>query len=161
MIQKKIPFTIRKAKEEDLSQMQILFADTVNTICSKDYSQDQISAWISGIENRERWIQIIQKQITLIAENGDHLLGFVSFANQNHIDLLYVHKNYQNFGIAKTLFLEILNESNISKQKRLTADVSKTAAPFFHKMGFKITLEQKNDRNGVDLINYKMEKTID
>jgi putative acetyltransferase len=40
------------------------------------------------------------------------------------------------------------------------ADVSITAKPFFEKIGFKIIQEQHVKLNGIELTNYKMEKSI-
>lgn len=156
----KTSFIIRQANEVDLQRMQTLFVDSVKSICSKDYNHDQINAWISGIENKDRWAQIIQKQFTLIAENSNILLGFASVANQNYIDLLYVDKDFQNLGVAKTLYLEILSEAIKEKQTKLISDVSITALSFFKRLGFEVKIEQRNFRMGIELINYKMEKNI-
>ena len=81
-------YKIRKAKLQDLKQTQTLFLDTIKSSCAKDYNPEQINAWISGIENYERWVAIMERQYTIVAETNDRLLGFASLANQNYLDLL-------------------------------------------------------------------------
>lgn len=153
-------FKIRMARLQDLIKLQNLFVDTVKSICKKDYNSEQINAWISGVENSERWSNILQKQYTIVAEIDDILLGFASLASHNYVDLLYVNSEFQNLGIAKALFNDILRQAIIHKQNVLHSDVSITALPFFQKFGFEIISEQKNYRKGIELINYKMQKKI-
>ncbi|WP_084085316.1 GNAT family N-acetyltransferase [Chryseobacterium sp. YR221] len=77
-----------------------------------------------------------------------------------NIDLLFVHKDYQHQGIAKALYTQIEQEALQQEASILNADVSKTAKPFFEKMGFKVNAEQTVHLKGVDLINYKMSKNL-
>ncbi|HBV14092.1 GNAT family N-acetyltransferase [Chryseobacterium carnipullorum] len=58
------------------------------------------------------------------------------------------------------MYTFIEQEAILRKQKILTADVSKTAKPFFEKMGFKMIREQTVDVKGIGLTNYKMEKEL-
>ncbi len=153
-------FNIRTARLNDLINMQTLFVDSIKSICKKDYNPEQINAWISGVENSEKWIDIIQRQYTIVAETNDILLGFATLANHNYFDLLYVNSEFQNLGIAKALFADILQKALKEKQKVLDSDVSITALPFFQKFGFKIISEQRNYRKGIVLINYKMQKNL-
>lgn len=59
---------------------------------------------------------------------------------------------------------KILNELELEAQKNnskiITSDISITAKPFFEKKGFNAITEQKNIRQNVELINYKMEKIL-
>lgn len=153
-------YKIRKARLQDLKSAQKLYVDTIKSSCTKDYNPNQINAWISGIENTERWIAIMERQYTIVAENNDRLLGFASLANLNYLDLLYVNSEFQNLGIAKALFAEILNQAILEKQSILYSDVSITALPFFRKLGFEVISEQKNIRKNIELINYKMYKRV-
>ncbi|SHK67163.1 GNAT family N-acetyltransferase [Chryseobacterium polytrichastri] len=152
--------TIRKGNKNDLAQLQQLFVDTIHFVCHKDYNQKQIEAWSSGIENKERWQQVIHHQYILVATEQDKILGFCSLDNGNYIDLLFVHKNHQHQGIALQLYTLIEQEARQQNQKYLTADVSKTAQPFFEKIGFKLIKEQIVTVKGVELTNFKMKKDL-
>lgn len=150
--------TIRPGNIRDLTEMQKLYVDTITTICKDDYSQEQIKAWTSSIENTQRWTDILTSQFILITELDDKIVGYISLYNNNYIDLLFVHKDYQRQGIADKLYVEIEKEAIKQKGTFLSADVSKTARPFFEKKGFITIKEQTNIRQGVEIINYKMTK---
>jgi len=151
--------TIRKGTSTDLPEMKQLFTETITSVCKKDYNKDQISAWKLGAGSEERWNKVIENQLVFIAEINKQIAGFCTL-DGNNIDLLFVHKNFQRQGIAKNLYTFIEQEARNQKQKFLTADVSKTARPFFENAGFKIIKEQTVNVKGTDLINYKMEKIL-
>ena len=71
---------------------------------------------------------------------------------------MFIDPSYAGLGVAKRLIVEIFNYRHI--EGRLTAFVSKTALPFFERQGFKVVKENKNQREGVVLINYLMERSI-
>ncbi|MDR3026242.1 GNAT family N-acetyltransferase [Chryseobacterium sp.] len=150
--------TIRKGISKDLPEMLELFTSTIDEVCQKDYKPQQIEAWKSGAENKERWINVISSQHVLIAENGNQIVGFCTLDKGNYIDLLFVHKDYQQKGIAAMLYHEIEKEALEHDTKQITADVSKTARPFFEKMGFHVIKEQIVHVRGIALTNYKMTK---
>jgi putative acetyltransferase len=153
-------FHLRQSTIEDLAAMQQLFYETVTTINAQDYDSEQIKVWASGIENQERWMEILSSQFIIIAEFNAEIVGFCSLSPTNYIDLLYVHKNFQRLGIAQILFEEIEKEAIKRNIQTLISDVSKTAKLFFEKMGFELIHEQKVLRKGIELINFKMIKKI-
>jgi putative acetyltransferase len=140
--------------------MQQLFVETISTICQHDYSPEQIKAWTSSIENTQRWTDKINSQYFPIAEIDNKIVGFASLENNDYLDFLYVHKDYQRQGIAKLLYSEIEKEAIRRKAVALHADVSKTAKPFFEKQGFKTVAPQTKVIQGVEIINYKMTKHL-
>lgn len=157
-------FIIREGQLDDLSELQKLFVDTVTAICKTDYDNDQIEAWISDTKNnesRERWQNVLTKQFVLVAQHENKIVGFATLDKGSYIDFFYVHKDYQRQGIANKLYTDIENESKRQQQTILTSDVSKTARPFFEKQGFKVIAEQIVNKKDINLINYKMKKTLD
>lgn len=58
---------VRQGQLDDLPELQKLFVDTVTTICNADYDQQQIEVWTSGIDNKQRWDDIVTKQFVLVA----------------------------------------------------------------------------------------------
>ena len=156
-------YVIRKGQLGDLAELQKLFLDTITEICKVDYNEDQIDAWIADTKNnknRQRWIDILTKQFVLVAQIQNEIVGFITLDHGNYIDLLYVHKNHQRQGIADSLYKNIENEARRQDQSFLTSNVSKTARPFFEKVGFEVTKKQTIDRQNVTLTNYKMTKKI-
>ncbi|HHH54015.1 MAG TPA: GNAT family N-acetyltransferase [Bacteroidetes bacterium] len=154
-------FVIRKGKLNDLPEMKNLFVNTITEICKSDYNKQQISIWTSSSENDKRWNEMITDQVVLIAEYENKIVGFISLENGNYIDFLYVHKDYQRKGIAKKLYSAIEKEALRQKQTKLSSDVSKTARPFFEKVGYEIVDKQIVIKKNVELTNYKMKKNVE
>lgn len=152
--------SIRLSKLSDLTEMQKMFVDTISTICKDDYSPEQIEAWTSSIENTQRWTDKLTFQYFLVAELDNKIVGYASLDNNDYFDFLYVHKNYQRQGIADRLYSEIEKEAIERKATVLNSDVSETARRFFEKKGFKIITPQTNIIKDVEIINYKMTKTL-
>ncbi|MBF4493927.1 GNAT family N-acetyltransferase [Flavobacterium sp. MR2016-29] len=150
----------RKATISDLSEMQEMYIETIKWVCKNDYTPLQIDAWVSGLNNTERWLKVIHNQFVLLALIENKIVGYGTLKDGNYIDFFCVHKNYQRQGIADEIFIKLELEAKKENSKTMTADVSITAKPFFEKKGFIIKGEQKNIRLGVELINYKMEKEI-
>ena len=151
---------IRKGQIEDMSEMQLMFVDTITSVCSADYDIQQIKVWTSSIENVQRWNDILTEQFVLIAQEEGRIVGFATLRDGNYLDLLYVHKDYQRQGIAHKLYYEIENEAMSSGQTELTSDVSITAKPFFEKAGFQVINQQTVIRQGVEFTNFKMMKEL-
>jgi putative acetyltransferase len=152
--------SIRPAKLSDLTEMQKMFVDTILTICKEDYSPDQLKVWTSSIEDTQRWADKLTSQYFLVAELDYKIAGYASLENNDYLDFLYVHKNYQRQGIAGKLYSKIEIEAINKKATCLHSDVSKTARPFFEKVGFTTVMEQTITRQGAELINYKMTKQL-
>jgi putative acetyltransferase len=151
---------IYRAELTDLKALQELFVETISSVCSADYDSDQIAAWTSSVEDSERWLNILTKQVVVVAKISEQIVGFATLANGNYIDLLYVHKDHQGKGIAGTLYKHLEHVARQNDQSDLSADVSKTALPFFQHMGFTIEREQTVVRRGVELVNFRMRKLL-
>lgn len=150
----------RKATISDLAEMKELFVQTIQSVCKNDYNPDQINVWISGAENTQRWIDVIEKQFVLLAIIENKIVGFVTLKDGNYIDFFFIHKDFQRQGIANKIFVELELKAKNHHSKIITSDVSITAKPFFLKKGFVVKAEQKNMEKGVEIINYKMEKEL-
>jgi putative acetyltransferase len=137
-----------------------MFVETVENTCTDDYSPEEIKVWASSIQNQDRWLRKLKTQYFLVAENDSEIIGFASLEHHTHLDMLYVHKDYQRMAIAQTLFDEIENEAIKNKATELTASVSITAKAFFEKNGFGILSIKKNKIDKVEIINYMMKKNL-
>ena len=75
-----------------------------------------------------------------------------------HIDCFYVHDEHQNHGVGSSLMNAIFNKANTLQLKRLFAEVSITAKPFFEAKGFKVVKQQTVNIRNTELTNFVMEK---
>lgn len=152
--------TLRKGTKDDLPEMLQLFTATIDEVCMKDYDLQQLEAWKSGAENEERWIKVISDQYVVVAVTKNKIVGFCTLDQGNYIDLLFVRKEFLHRGIATMLYQQIEQKALLNNEKELTADVSKTARPFFEKKGFQIVQEQTVHVKGIAMTNYKMVKHL-
>ena len=150
--------TTRRTELADLEQLQALFVDTIRATCSDDYSEDQINAWISSIENHDRWKRLITHQFSIVAETDGIIVGLAALDDPEYLDFLYIHKDFQRQGIANLLFDELKLESLHQGHYKLISDVSITARPFFESKGFEVVKENRKEIRGVELINYRMKE---
>lgn len=150
-------FEFRRYNPKDCKQTIDLFRDTVQNINSKDYSKEQVNAWIQGAKDINKWNQSFLDHYTIVAEENNKIIGFGDVDNTGYLDRLYVNKNYQRQGIASVICDKL--ESKINSNRIIT-HASITAKPFFEHRGYKLIKKQEVKRNGIYLVNYIMEKTI-
>jgi len=153
-------YTLRAGQSADLLELQQLFVTTIREVCASDYNESQINAWVSSVENEQRWIDMLRNQFVVVALDNGIIIGFGTLDCGNHIDMFYVHKYYQGQGVAKSIYRKLELEAIRQNHASLSADVSKTARAFFEKMGFSVIAEQTILRKSVTLTNYKMTKLI-
>ena len=153
-------FTTRRGTLEDLGELQQLYVETINKVCRNDYNQDQLNAWCSGIENKERWEALLRDQFVLVALSGDEIVGFASLDKGSYIDMFYVHKDFQGQGLASLLYSLIEEEVLAQGTIKITADISETARPFFERKGFVIDAQQTFPVKGIMISNFRMSKVF-
>lgn len=107
----------KKGTLSDLGEMQQLYIETIQSVCKNDYNTAQIKAWISGVENKERWLEVIETQFVLLILIENQIAGFGTLKDGNYIDFFYIHKDFQRQGIADKLLteLELEAKNNIPK----------------------------------------------
>lgn len=154
---------IRRAIEDDLDQIRQLFYETVVTINSKDYTSEQINSWASGYKNVDSWRKKIKEQYFLVAvtPEDNNIIGFGSLTENGYIDLMFVHKDHQGKGVAKSI-LEALEHiaSDRLKIKEIWSDASVTARPFFESKGFKVQKVYHKKIEDTEFINSIMTKEL-
>ena len=95
------------------------------------------------------------KHYTVVAVKNNIIVGFSDIDKTGYIDRLFVHKDYQNQGIASALCDELEQAVDVD---RIITHSSITAKSFFVNRGYKVIREQQVIRNGISLTNYIMEK---
>lgn len=150
----------RIATLNDLDELQQLYVDTIDVVCINEYNAEERKVWASGINNKQRWLDVMHTQYILLALVNGQITGFATLKAWNYIDFFYVHKDFQRMGIAKELLYQLEKEAAKHGTKTLSSDISKTARPFFEKHGYSVLKEQHHQRENVILVNYRMEKYL-
>lgn len=152
--------SIRLSMPDDLEVLQRLFVECILSVCAGDYSEDQLRVWSASVKNIQRWTEMLSEQYALVAERHKTIVGFASLAHKGYVDFIYVHKDFQRQGIAERLYADIEKAARRRQAVELHSDVSKTARPFFERMGFRAIKEQTLTIEGIEISNYLMIKVL-
>ncbi len=68
-----------------------------------DYTPAQLDAWADGNVDIAAWDRSFTAHCTLVAAEGDVIVGFGDIAPDGYPDRLYVHCEHQRRGIASVL----------------------------------------------------------
>lgn len=144
---------IKNYEEKYLNDIIIMITECIVSINKKDYSENQILAW-SDI-NLNDFKQSIPKHAHIALTNDNKIIGYADMDSYGYLDRLFVHKEYQNQGIATLLIKEL--EKNCTSLSFSTYS-SITAKPFFESQGYKVIKENLVFLRGEVFLNYYMEK---
>jgi len=153
-------FALRPFLAEDTPLLAEIFRASIEELTADDYSDGARRAWASAADDEKAFARRLGDQLTLIATMSGSPVGFASLANNETVDLIYVHPAVAGQG-AGTMLVDALAKLAAARGgKRLTADVSDSAQDFFRKRGF--TAQQRNTvlRGGEWLANTTMDKTL-
>lgn len=137
-----------------------MFYHTVHTINAKDYTQQQLNVWATGKIDMATWDKTFLEHNTLVAEEHNIIVGFGDIDDSGYVDRLFFHKDYQGKGITTAIITELERQAVIDDNSIFTTHAPITAKPFFEKQGYRVVSENKVIRNGVELTNFIMEKSI-
>ncbi|HTX06424.1 MAG TPA: GNAT family N-acetyltransferase, partial [Steroidobacteraceae bacterium] len=89
------------------------------------------------------------------------IAGFSDLEADGHIDLLYVHPDFQRRGVARALLEHIESAARERSLLRLYTEASITARPVFEARGFRVIAPRTVTVGGESMINYRMEKGLE
>ncbi|MBK1994186.1 GNAT family N-acetyltransferase, partial [Campylobacter novaezeelandiae] len=67
---------IKKADIKDLNSCIMLFKQSVKILCTKDYTQDQINAWLKI--NKAKWKEKFKNNEVFVYKKEDKIVSFIS-----------------------------------------------------------------------------------
>lgn len=152
-------FEIRHYRDTDCEKVAKLFVDTVTKVNCSDYSPEQITAWISAVQDLEKWKNSFSNHISVVAVDNGVIVGFGDMdIDRAYLDRLYVSTGYQSQGVGTAIcdYLE-----SYSKSSLIEVHSSITARTFFEKRGYVLIKEQYVRRKNVLLKNFVMVKNIE
>lgn len=107
-----------------------------------------------GPVDLERWDRSFREHCSVVAVEGEQVIGFGDIDETGYLDRLYVHADHQGKGVA----MAICNELEQAVAGNVTTHASITARPFFEQRGYKVVKRQEVERQGILLTNFVMEK---
>lgn len=157
----KTEITVRDYRPEDVQALANIYFNTIHKINIQHYTEEQVEVWApkSSLE-AEKWTKKFSRTKPIIAIIGEDIVGFAELEPNGHIDCFYCHHEWIGKGVGAALMKEILQRAKNSPVSLIFAEVSLTAKPFFEKWEFRIVTQQTIVKKGVELTNFKMERTV-
>ena len=153
-------FALRPFLVEDTPLLAEIFRASIEELTADDYGEGAQKAWASAADDAEQFARRLGDQLTLIATMNGAPVGFASLANNETIDLVYVHPAVAGQG-AGTMLVDALEKLAAARgASRLTADVSDSAQDFFRRRGFVATQRNTIELGGEWLATTSMEKRL-
>lgn len=149
--------TIRAYQPSDCKSLARLFYDTVHRVNARDYTQEQLCVWATGMVDLDQWNRSFLAHDTVVAVQNGEIVGFGDMDETGYLDRLYVYPDYQSQGIASAICQRLEQAVQV---KKVTTHASITAKPFFLHRGYRVLREQQVIRGGIALTNYVMEKEL-
>ena len=149
----KAQIKLRAFRSRCVEDLIHIFTLSIKSTCAKDYSKEQIEAWLSGVD-KTKWRAMFKDHYSMIALKDNTPIGFGDISEDGYLNMLYVHPDYQNQGVA-TRICDALEQR---VEKNITVDASITAKDFFLKRGYAVVTKQTVYRKGIALNNFRMMK---
>ncbi|MCO8125343.1 GNAT family N-acetyltransferase [Stieleria sp. TO1_6] len=153
-------FCIRPFIATDAEGCLNLFRETVRRINARDYSAEQIRVWAPEDADVDAWRNRFNGRFAYVACEADSIVGFADMTRDGHLDRLFVSADHQRQGIARRLMERLIQDAMQQNCDRITTESSVTAKPFFLAAGFRVLEQQSVLRQGVSLVNYKMQRSL-
>ena len=151
---------IRKYVKSDSKALWDIYYNTIHSVNSNDYSQEQIEAWAPSNIPMDIWHQKMVAISPIIAEIDGVIVGYTDLQPDGLLDHFFCHHQYQGVGVGRALMNHIFDCAEDRGISRLYSEVSVTARPFYERQGFKVVKEQLIEVRGQELCNFVMEKHL-
>lgn len=151
---------IRRWRETDTEELADVFRRSVREVASRDYRPAQIEAWAAAPGETSTWNERMRNRVVFVAEHETHLLGFIQYEPPDHIDMTYVHPDWQRRGVASQLLAALETEARHGYVRVLNVEASITSRPFFQAHGYEVLTPQIVTARGQDFLNYRMSKKL-
>lgn len=148
------PFSADKVVE-----LSDIYYRAVHAIDSRVYSAEQKNAWAPP-PDYPQWAKRFELKAPYMAVIGERVAGFIELDADGHIDCLYVDPDFQGQGVAAGLYQHLYELACQQGLKHLYVEASRIARPFFERRGFTLLQENIVHRQGIRLLNYRMEKHL-
>ncbi len=143
------PF-IRKAKPEDAHGIHLAHMKSIQEVCSKDHTVDEINAWGKRPYKEDQRLNAINKDFVWVVEKDKCIEGFGHLGmyekdNQKkaYIYGLYLTPDVLGFGLGNEIIKKMIETSASEGVKEITLESTLTAHDFYKSKGFEDSGDQK------------------
>lgn len=155
------PLVVRAYVPSDAAATHALCLSSITTTAARDYTSVQIAAWVRALPlDLAEWDAAMQGRGSFVATCDNQVIGFSDVSATGYIDMLFVDPGHTTRGVASALLLEAEGRARSHGATSLTIDASITARALCERRGFTLVREQHPVRDGVTLINYRMQREL-
>ena len=152
--------TIRRVRPGEGKKLAELLYCSVHTLCTKDYSPEELEAWVPKKLDVRKLSRSLLMNVTWVAELRGKIVGFICLERDGYINRLFTHPDYTGRGIATALLNTAIDWAKRKNIKRIFLAASKTGYGFYLKNGFRVSGIETVERRGIVFENKVMEKFI-
>lgn len=153
---------IRAYREGDAAAMAEVYGRAVRAIGARDYSPEQVEAWVGQGPTAERFATKMSdgRRCWVATDDADRVMAFVDLEADGHIDFLYADPDVAGRGVAGALLDGLEAAAVADGMTRLYVEASEAARRFFLKRGYAVVERRDFEVAGVPIHNYAMERRL-
>ncbi|MCS3456664.1 putative acetyltransferase [Aeromonas sp. BIGb0405] len=151
---------IRRFNIGDEAALFKVFLSAVHEVASAEYTAEQIQAWAPEDISQTLWADHIRTLRPFVADIDGDIAGYADVQPNGYIDHFFVAGSHARQGVGTRLMMRLHEEARLLGIDELTADVSKSAEPFFALHGFHVEERRYPVRRGVMIPNALMRKVL-
>ncbi len=150
---------IRPYQDGDAEALAIVFERAVRGIGARDYSPDQIEAWIGHGSRTESFRSRMAdgRRCWVALDGEERVTAFVDLEADGHIDMLFADPDVAGRGVASFLLDVVERTARDEGMGRLYVEASEAARRFLLKRGYGVQHRRDFEVRGVAIHNYAME----
>ncbi|RKP55678.1 GNAT family N-acetyltransferase [Pararobbsia silviterrae] len=152
---------VRKYRQGEEAALLDVFRSSVREIARHDYSPKQIEAWAPRDIALDAWAEQIRRLSPFVVDDQGVPIAYADIQDNGYIDHFFVSGHHQGRGAGRLLMTRIHETAVAHRIVALTADVSRTAQPFFERFGFSVVEQRMPRIRGVALPNAFMCKRLE
>lgn len=159
---------VRRAKIEDARGIHEAHMRSVQEICAKDHSNEEIQAWGHRPFNENNRVHAIKNQFVWVVENNSLIEGYGHFGLEKkedtlvaHIYGLYLAPEAIGNGFGAEIANAMIKEAKFAGAKKIILESTLTAHQFYKHLGFTDSAPQtKISIGGVEIRCFPMSMTL-
>jgi putative acetyltransferase len=150
----------RWATADDSDVLADIMFDAVRNGDSR-YTEQQRQAWVPVRRTGADWVERLNRQHIVIAEQAGEAIGFMSLAVGGYIDFAYIRPKAQHSGLFRQLLSHIVERAIASREPMLWTHASLMAEPAFKSLGFKVRKREEIAIGNETFERCEMERHLD
>lgn len=146
---------LRHARAADVPRLAHLYADVIGALGPEHYPPEAVEAW-AAFAGSEGFADFILVPRTLVAVEGDQVVGFGGIEETGRIASLYVDPRWSRRGVASRILEALLKGGRARGLTRFRAEASELSRPLFQRYGFAVVGTEVVEREGVRIERVRM-----